>query len=72
LDEPGRLEAHLERPRSWRVDLPTLICQRRIMGSYWNEPVGIYGVSLLIASFSVMAAYGVLDLALAAGRALLH
>jgi hypothetical protein len=42
------------------------------MGSYWSERAGIYGVNLIIVGVSVMTVYGVLNLALVMGGALVH
>ena len=43
------------------------------MGYHWSErAAGIFGVNLIFAGVSVMAVYGLLDLALATGQTLLH
>ena len=42
------------------------------MGYHWSERTGTYGVNLICAAVSVMAAYGVLNFALATAHALVH
>jgi hypothetical protein len=43
------------------------------MGYHWSErAAATFGANLIFAGVSVMAVYGVLDLALVAGQTLLH
>jgi hypothetical protein len=46
--------------------------QGGVMGYHWRELARTYGANLIFAAVSVLATYGGLSVALAAGRALLH